>query len=679
MKQNKRTLISCLACTLIIAVVMGICLCCSRESESVQVAENCEQLQLFISYPYGTERINIWKDEGGYYYFFLPSGIGNCKLTFGNLSDTGNIRMAGMSFGVKDDISSFLASLSSGQMIETIVETAEVSQPEMIQLVFLWSENIPAMFIDTKSGSVESIYEDKEAKEAASMRLVDSAGNGCYNGDLEYIKTRGNSSWFFPKKSYQIKFGGETGLLNMPSAKKWILLSNFVDDSLMKNEIIYRYAENYTRVPSIHGQYVDLYVNGDYCGNYYLCEKVEVGSNRLKLTDLEAATEAVNPASNYSAASLYVSEDGRIKATQGLEDPADITGGYLLEHISDEDFEVSDNAFQTITGEHYDILSPCPATVEQAEYICGLFDEMETAMEQEDGVNPATGRHFSEYLDLDMWTSKYVMEEVFHDPDATTASMFFYKECDTIDPLICSGPMWDYDRAMGSYGMHAYTIDDARQVGNYGIYVRQLMRFDEVASMVYEKLENEMVPYVENLARADIYKLNQLIQASAEMDRVRWNGVNGYYIDRNASVNYLSYFLETKTKYLQDVWLGDENYCTVSFLDYFGNICASYKVKKGECLEEAPSVGAYNAIFTGWYVRGESIPYVPGLPVLEDVTYESDWIDIEIILQNGMNILDKDLSQMDPVILEHMAEVLREMQNGAQEAAKDLELSDTEE
>lgn len=568
-------------------------------------------------------------------------------------------------FGVKDDLRSFLEDLPSGEVLEAEVKLGEMERD--IQLCFFQSENVASMFIDTSSGSLDSIHADKEAREAASMRLVDSAGIQCHAGNMEYIKTRGNSTWMYDKKSYQVKLETEEALLGMPSARKWILLANVIDDTLMKNEIVFRYTERYTALPSIQGRYVDLYINGDYVGNYYLCEKVEVGRNRLDLTDLEAATKAVNSAAQYGEAAPYVSEDGRIKAFQGLENPADITGGYLLEHIPSWEFEESDNAFQTLRGRYYDIISPYPATVEQAEYICGVFDEMETAMEQQDGVNPDTGRHFSEYLDLDSWAEKYVIEEVFHDPDSTTASMYFYKECDNMDPLIYSGPMWDYDRSMGSYGINVYILDNARQVGNYGIYVNQLMRFDEVASLVYEKFESGMMPYVENKARADIYDLNQQIQASARMDAARWDGIHGYYADRNASVDYLAYFLEEKTDYLQDVWLGQENYCTVSFLDYYGNVCAAYQVKKGQCLSEVPVVTSYVAVFAGWYVQGEDIPYVSGLPVLSDVTYESQWIGMDILLQNGLGELDMDLSQLDPEILENMAEVLREMQKTASE------------
>lgn len=666
MKQKKGIYASCLACILIVAAIVGICLLQVREPDQVPVAENCGQLKLFIRFPYGVEKVNIWQNEEGVYYFFLPSGTGDCRFTLGNIGDDGNVRIGGETFGPEDDLNRFVNALPHGQVLEATVNLGGIT--ETICVVFLRSENIPAMFIDTESGSVENIHADKEVKEAASMRLVDSAGNGYYTGSMEYIKTRGNSTWQdSDKKPYQIKLDKEAELLGMAAAKKWILLANALDDTLIKNAIVYRYAESYSTVPSISGQYVDLYINGDYAGNYYLCEKVETGRNRLPLTDLEAATEAVNPDSRYRAASLYASEDGRIKATQGLEDPTDITGGYLVEHITEQEYINVGNAFQTIGKECYRIISPSPATVEQAEYICGLFDEMERAMDSEDGINPDTGRHFSEYLDVESWASKYVMEEVFHNPDAVVASMYMYKDCDSVDPLIHCGPMWDYDRALGSYGSNVYYVDNARQVGHYGIYVEQLMNFEEVASLVYEKFENEMLPYVDNKVRADIFDLDQMIRASAEMDAARWGEVHGYYPDRDASLDYLTWFLEEKTDYLQDVWFGGEEYCTVTFLDYYEEPCGIYQVKRGECLSETPIVNTHIAIFAGWYMQGSNIPYSSGLPVLMDATYESRWIEMDLVLQNALAFADMDLSQADPVVFEDFAEMIRQKQEEAQE------------
>lgn len=659
MNHWKSIVISCAVCAIIIAVVMGIY--CWPIEIPFEAAESNDQLELFVKFQTGTEKINIWQDEEGTYYFFLPSGIEDCKVTFGNLGKKSMVSLNGQLFDRQDDLTSFLAALSPKQKNELILKVSDIEQ-QPIEVVFLKSENIASMYIDTLSGSTENIHADKETKEPASMRLLDSMGMECYNDSIEYIKGRGNSTWAYEKKPYQIKLNKKSELLDMPAAKKWILLANVLDDSLMKNEIVFRYAEKYTTVPSIRGEYVDLYINGDYRGNYYLCEKVEVDDNRLNIRNQDAAMKKINSDYEYDNSSLYVSEDGHIKAVQGLKNPEDITGGYLLEYITQEEFEQATNAFQTERGHSYAIVSPCPATVEQAEYICGLFNEMENAMAQEDAINPSTGKHVSEYLDLDSWASKYLMEEVFSDPDAVFASMYLYKDCDSIDSHIYSGPMWDYDRALGSYGVLQYNMDNPRQIGKYGIYVEQLMSIPEVCQMVYKKFEEEMIPYVEKGVQADIYEINQKIEASAKLDMIRWNQISGYYTERNANVDYLAYFLEEKKEYLKDVWLEEADYCSVTFLDYAGNTYKTYQVKKGERLGEAPSIVAFTALFAGWYVQGENIPYVPELPVYTDVTYESRWIDIDIVLQNGLNNLDIDVSQLDPEVFEAMAELIRERQ-----------------
>lgn len=605
MNQKKSIFISCLGGGLLLAVVILISCLGTKGEETVRTAENCTQLKLYVNFPSGIEKINIWQKEDGNFYFFLPAGAENCELTFGNLSDDSFVELEGAVFGARDDISIFLDALPLGGTLELTMRT-DGKEPETVNVRFMRSENIATMFINTASGTMDSIHADKNVKETASLHLLDGAGNRCYAGTLEYIKTRGNSSWGLEKKPYQIKLAKEAKLLNMPSAKRWILIPNMVDDTLIKNELVYRYAERYTTVPSIQGQYVDLYVNGEYRGNYYLCEKIEVSKTRLDITDLEAATEAVNYDGMYEAASLYVSEDGNIKAVQGLDNPKDITGGYLLEHISDIEYERVENAFRTGSGECYSIVSPSPATVEQAEYICGLFNEMEAAMTQENGINPVTGKHFSEYLDIESWASKYVMEETFNDPDADETSMYFYKDSDSVDPLIYSGPMWDYDRALGCWGngISIYNADNARRVGSWGIYVQKLMKFKEVSDLVYGKFEAEMVPYVEYIALADIYKLNQWIEASAEMDEIRWNANFGYYQTRSDNLDYTIWFLKTKAGYLREYWLGGEEYCTVTFLDYDGQIYKSYRIKKGECLGEVPNASCHVAVFAGWYVQG---------------------------------------------------------------------------
>lgn len=661
MSQRKSTVISCLMCIAVMTAVGILLLAVGIKKNSVEEpADSYAMLELNIHFPAGEQNINIWQSAEGIYYFFLPSGSEKYKAFFHNLSDESCLRLDSALFKSTDSI---VDDIEFNKTYEMELQLSKESQPlEPVRVIFMKSEGLPVLFIDTASGDINTIHADKEMREGANAFLIGTDGNREFSGDIEYITARGNSTFIeVEKKSYQIKLYKDNSILDMPKAKKWLLLANAIDDTRIKNELVFRFAEAYTEVPTVQGRYVDLYLNGNYAGNYYLCEKVELGENRLDITDLEKKTATVNFENQYQNAVLYVSDDGRIKATAGLENPEDISGGYLLEHIPADQYDLCDNAFMTAGGHCYAIVSPNPATVEQAEYICNYFNEMETAIMQADGIHPVTGKHFSEYLDVDSWTSKYMMEEVFHDPDASYASMFFYKDADSLDPHIFSGPMWDYDRAMGVYGSPNRTLDDAWQVGEFGIYVQEMMQHQAVKDQVVEKFSRYMVPYAENLMRADVYKLSESIDASVQMDKIRWTTVRGYYSDYEASCEYLSRFLEKKVQYLQDVWLGGEKYYTLTFLGYGGDTHICYTVRRGECLGFEPAIATYVAVFNGWYDVDSGMVFDPRLPVLQDKTYESRWIGMDLLLLNGLG--GADVSQADPDTLRNLADQLQKMQS----------------
>ena len=61
------------------------------------------------------------------------------------------------------------------------------------------------------------------------------------------------------------------------------------------------------------GVFVDLYLNGEYAGNYYVTEKVEVHKNPLPITDMEKVAELTN---NNEEFNVY--ERGRIRQRQKM-------------------------------------------------------------------------------------------------------------------------------------------------------------------------------------------------------------------------------------------------------------------------------------------------------------------------------------------------------------------------
>lgn len=659
MKQKISIGLSGVACLLILALLLMIG---HREVNAKRAAgepaADYEQLELYIKHGLNAETIHIWKSEAECYYFFLPAYAVNSQVFFGNLGEEGSITIGGRVFGPEDDVSGAFEYNVVYDMYLDLEDSALQSQ----NVVFLCSSNIPSLHIQTQSGTAEYIHNDKEAKESAKIAIYNESGETEFSGEIDYIKTRGNSTFLeVEKKSYQIKLFNKKSLFGMGEAKKWILLANAKDDSLIRNAVIFDFATEYTDIASVEGVFVDVYLNGDYVGNYYLCEKVEVSENRLNIHDLDKENSVANFGKDLADAQQYVSEDGTIRAVADLGNPDDITGGYLLERIITDEYPQVRSGFISEQGVYYRVVSPEHASIEQVEYICNFVNELEGAVCRPDGINPVTGKHFSEYMDVDSWVAKFLIEEFFHNPDAPYASTYLYKDSDSVDPRIHFGPVWDYDRAMGGYAVNVYYLDAPQQIGGRGLYATQLLEQESVVDLIKLQYKESFLPYLKRAARADVDGKQQWIASSAEMNKVRWPQTVGYYEEWDANGNYLMSFLETRAEYLSDIWLEEEQYHTVTFLDYYGSTYTMYKIKHGEYLTQIPDISAYVAIFNGWKNAATGKSLDMRLPVLEDAVYQSSWIGADILLLNGLAMADTDIKDIDVESLEALLDAVKKM------------------
>lgn len=665
MRQKKIIFNISLICLLMLMVLAGFYLL----SDSVELPEEAKQydeLQIQVDIGEKTENIRIWQNTEGIYYFFLPSTSNLSSVTFSNVSDTDELIVNGCSsktgelFGALAEEKILLEYTYDMQLI---LDGGIALEPAKVQ--FIRSANLASMFIDTASGGLDAIHSSKEVEEEARVVLVDEKGDVDYDRAIQYIRTRGNSTFLsFEKKAYQLKLHNDASFLGMSKGEKWILLANAIDDSLLRNALVYEFADEYTSIPSIEGSFVDLYMNGTYQGNYYLCEKVEVDEQRLNITNLESYNVAKNGAVKVDGAAIFQTEDGKLRACQTVISPEDITGGYLVESITEAEYQYVTSGFRTNGGHYFKITSPKHASIEQAEYICKLFDEFEAAIATEDGINPDTGKHYTDYIDLESWVEKYLIDEVFHNPDSKIASLFFYKDSDSKDSRIFAGPVWDYDRALGSYGVNMYELDDPLKLGSYGIYIPEIIqKYPEAEELLKEKFQNIFVPYIENDLNKAVYEYEQLLEESYNCNSIRWPQKYGYCTDLKDSAEYIKIFMQEKKHALRELWLEDEIYHNVTFWDYEKNVFETYRVKHGECLDAyIPSPSCYIALFAGWVNEATGKSYDSRVPVLEDVVYTSEWLDINLLLQNGLAIADMDLSKVNVDELEALVELIKAQQ-----------------
>ena len=101
------------------------------------------------------------------------------------------------------------------------------------------------------------------------------------------IKGRGNYTWKWDKKPYALKLDKKSKVLGMPAHKRWILLANWRDHTLLRNDATFELSRRAGLPYTVQGQFVELEFNGEYRGNYYLCEQIKIDENRVNITPLE--------------------------------------------------------------------------------------------------------------------------------------------------------------------------------------------------------------------------------------------------------------------------------------------------------------------------------------------------------------------------------------------------------
>lgn len=517
--------------------------------------------------------------------------------------------------------------------------TAPVSNlPEGISdssIVWMYSENIPAVFIDTVTDTSESINSDKNYREPATITVLEPNGEISMHQPLEYIKGRGNTSYLeFDKKPYQIKFVDAAPLLGMEEAKTWIFHANASDPSLLRNAVARDLADHLGLAQSDPGVFIDLYLNGEYVGNYYVTEKIEVKENRLSITDLETATENVNIHKDLSSYEALWTE--KTKARNIPRNPKDITGGYLIERDFGNRFltEVQENGSYFITDaeECFILQFPSYASEKQVAYINDYVQQVENAILSPDGIDPVSGKSYDELIDTDSFVRKYLLEEVSANYDGGVASSFFYKDSDRVDGRLYAGPIWDYDVSFGNTPAYLGSLSDRPD------RLTKLAAHEYASSWfcaLYEKPDfyeqitkcyaTEISPYLTQLHEQILSELADTLTASAAMDRIRWKDQylinNGGDESWEESIAFLSDYITDRKTFLDRVWIDEETVYLISL--YIDDVIYdTFSVFEGETLPEFPSPELSYADFKGWEGADGSLPDFTA-PVCKDMVFHA--------------------------------------------------------
>lgn len=439
------------------------------------------------------------------------------------------------------------------------------------QVEIRYSSNIASLFLETESGSMAWIHEAKENYESGSYTLVAGTGNSYYTGDIENIHCRGNVSWTdTDKKSYQIKLTEKKDFFGMGEDKHWLLIANAFDNTLLRNTLALDIAKGIGLSFTPDAEYVDVYANGEFLGNYLLIEKIEIGENRVNISNLEEQMEAMNPDKLLEEYEFFMEQQGRLFSTKGYRienQPQDITGGYLLEIETSDRYGLEASGFITSRMQPVVFTSPKYASYEQVSYIANRYQDFEDAIFSEDGYSPYTGTYFADYIDMDSFARKYLVEELTKNLDSAFTSQFFYKPADSVSTKFFAGPAWDYDKAIAGSGVTEAGIDLHDPNGFYASTQTKdsdiwyaLYRQEEFRELVIEIYKEEFEPMVRNIAqnRVDLYA--EYMMDSAMNNAIRWQvfveetTVEGKERLYQEKVAELSDFMNLRLDFLNQEW-----------------------------------------------------------------------------------------------------------------------------
>ena len=319
------------------------------------------------------------------------------------------------------------------------------------------------------------------------------------------IKARGNyTRTAFSKKPFKLKLGAEQNLLNMNAkgemSKHWAILAH-ADDSYgyMRNFVGFRLGEMIGLPWTPRQQPVEVVINGDYRGLYFLTESIRVGDGRVPIT----------------------------KLGDEVSDSALISGGYLIELDNYDEPEASqiqlEEKGQALNNQIKDKLRVTFNTPELYSTLQRQFvNDQFTAMNDLIGAN---SDDLWKYMDLDDAARYYIVEEVVSHTESFHGSTYMFRDRGEGQKWHFS-PLWDFGNAFnGSTNAYFYDCD---LYGNTWIpSLRVNNKFNEKVKATFQWFINKAVdgsasPYDRLQTEIDAYVSH--IKAAALQDAKRWSG-----------------------------------------------------------------------------------------------------------------------------------------------------------
>ena len=383
---------------------------------------------------------------------------------------------------------------------------------------------LPIIYINTVSGQEiksKDTYEDATIEIIGTDKLL-----GLAKMNMQ-IHGRGNSSWdtFKKKTSYTISLETKQKIFGMPKHKKWVLISNYRDKTLLRNNVAWWISSKLSGIKyTPRFQHAELILNGRHRGVYQLVEQVRIDDDRVNINEMQPTD------------------------TEGEA----ITGGYIIELDRGSDADQWGWALPYLQGGSHraNIKKPKIDESNQAQHdyikdylfkvdeLLGTSDDMEYVMEK--------------YIDMPSWAAQWLVFELSGTPEPNGPNSWYTFKDKSDDKWYC-GPPWDFDyrsyltsTANGWVSKNYVYQPQMRQYAPYREIL--LQQWKEIEPLLPELIDyiNEQREYMRYSAEANWYIHHQnLID-----DNRRENGDE--FIASDSAIDRMIEYLEQKWAFVSN-------------------------------------------------------------------------------------------------------------------------------
>lgn len=338
------------------------------------------------------------------------------------------------------------------------------------------SLHVPQIRIVTED-RVGTTLQKEDGYVNASIEITDTDGT-VDSADVQF-KVRGNGTALpsILKKAYTFKYAKKRELFGMGKGKKWVLLANAMDVTLLRSFVSFDFAYTLGLPYASKQKMVELWVDDSFRGLYTLMEPIQEGKDRVDID---------------------------IESNDGMKD-------FMLELESNRVEE--DVSYFRAGGIRFAVSEPEEPDADQLAYISSTTNNIVST------VQNGTEEEIREAIDVDSFAKFYLLNEYVKTADFNFSSVYFFYK----DGKMYAGPPWDFDHSMGSTNdISSANYDVASKtegvfIGEMHFY-RSLCQYDwfmDEVKTIY--LENR--PYIENIAADGGLIDSFAAEYSAEIER----------------------------------------------------------------------------------------------------------------------------------------------------------------